>query len=75
MLGLPIEQVRMELGDSDFPETAGSGGSWGAASAGSALYDACENLREKLAHSAGIDPARRSSPTAVCAAAARAPRW
>jgi xanthine dehydrogenase YagR molybdenum-binding subunit len=58
MLGLPIEQVRMELGDSDFPPTAGSGGSFGAASAGSALYEACENLRRKLAQSAGIDPAQ-----------------
>jgi xanthine dehydrogenase YagR molybdenum-binding subunit len=57
MLGLPIGQVRIELGDSDFPPTAGSGGSFGAASAGSALYDACENLRRKLAQSAGIDPA------------------
>ena len=49
MLGLPIESVRMELGDSDFPETPGSGGSWGAASAGSGLFDACTNLRAKLA--------------------------
>jgi xanthine dehydrogenase YagR molybdenum-binding subunit len=58
MLGLAPQQVRMELGDSDFPETAGSGGSFGAASAGSALFDACENLRRKLAQSAGIDPAQ-----------------
>jgi len=56
MLGLPPSQVRMELGDSDFPPTAGSGGSFGAASAGSALFDACENLRRKLAQSAGIAP-------------------
>jgi xanthine dehydrogenase YagR molybdenum-binding subunit len=56
MLGLPPEQVRMELGDSDFPPTAGSGGSFGAATSGSALYDACEKLRTKLAQSAGIDP-------------------
>jgi xanthine dehydrogenase YagR molybdenum-binding subunit len=56
MLGLPIAQVRIELGDSDFPPTAGSGGSFGAASAGSALFDACENLRRKLAQSAGIAP-------------------
>jgi xanthine dehydrogenase YagR molybdenum-binding subunit len=48
--------VRVELGDSEFPPTAGSGGSFGAASAGSALFDACENLRRKLAQSAGIDP-------------------
>lgn len=56
MLGLQPSQVRMELGDSDFPPTAGSGGSFGAASAGSALWKACENLRRKLAQSAGIDP-------------------
>ncbi|NML46693.1 xanthine dehydrogenase family protein molybdopterin-binding subunit [Ramlibacter sp. G-1-2-2] len=58
MLGLPPAQVSMQLGDSDFPETAGSGGSFGAASAGSALYDACDKLRTKLAQSAGIDPAQ-----------------
>jgi xanthine dehydrogenase YagR molybdenum-binding subunit len=56
MLGLPPAQVRMELGDSDFPATAGSGGSFGAASAGSALFVACESLRRKLAQSAGIAP-------------------
>lgn len=49
MLGLPVDKVRIELGDSDFPETPGSGGSWGAASAGSALFDACTQLREQIA--------------------------
>jgi xanthine dehydrogenase YagR molybdenum-binding subunit len=58
MLGLPPEHVRIEIGDSDFPPTAGSGGSFGAATSGSALYDACEQLRAKLARSAGIDPAQ-----------------
>ena len=56
MMGLPIERVRMELGDSDFPATPGSGGSWGAASAGSGLFDACTNLRDKLATRFGIKP-------------------
>jgi xanthine dehydrogenase YagR molybdenum-binding subunit len=60
MMGLPIERVRMELGDSEFPETPGSGGSFGAASAGSGLFDACTNLREKLARSLGIDVADAS---------------
>ena len=55
MLGLPVNQVVMALGDSDFPETAGSGGSFGAASAGSALFDACQLLRIKLAKAAGLD--------------------
>lgn len=60
MLGLPMEQVTILLGDSDFPDTPGSGGSFGAASAGAGLYDACMQLREKLCHTAGIDPERAS---------------
>ena len=55
MLGLPMAQVRMQLGDSDFPATPGSGGSWGAASSGSGLFDACTQLRAKLAAKLGID--------------------
>ena len=57
MLGIPIENVRMLLGDSDFPETPGSGGSFGAASAGSGLFDACTNLRAKLADRLGAEVA------------------
>src|ERR1700733_12537009 len=57
MLGLPIERVRVELGDTNLPQAAGSGGSWGAGSSGSALFDACDALREKLARTAGMDPA------------------
>jgi xanthine dehydrogenase YagR molybdenum-binding subunit len=55
MLGLPMERVRVELGDTSFPEAAGSGGSWGAGSSGSALFEACNALREKLARMAGMD--------------------
>lgn len=58
MLGLPVSKVSMQLGDSDFPETAGSGGSFGAASSGSALFDACMNLRANLARAAGIAEAQ-----------------
>ena len=60
MLGLPIDAVRMQLGDSDFPPTPGSGGSWGAASAGSGLFDACTQLRDELARKLGIGPADAS---------------
>src|SRR3984893_6198152 len=56
MLGLPMEQVRVELGDTNFPQAAGSGGSFGAGSSGSALFEACNSLREKLARIAGMDP-------------------
>jgi xanthine dehydrogenase YagR molybdenum-binding subunit len=55
MLGLPMEQVRVELGDTSFPQASGSGGSFGAASSGSALFEACNALREKLARRAGMD--------------------
>src|ERR1700682_3913524 len=55
MLGLPMERVRIELGDTSFPEAAGSGGSWGGGRSGSALVEACNALREKLARMAGID--------------------
>ena len=54
LLGLPPEMVRTELGDTDFPMSSGSGGSFGAGSAGSALYDACLALRGKLAAAAGM---------------------
>ncbi|MBI4696388.1 MAG: xanthine dehydrogenase family protein molybdopterin-binding subunit [Gammaproteobacteria bacterium] len=54
MLGLPLERVRVELGDSALPPTPGSGGSWGAASAGSGLYDACMKLRAALAAKLGV---------------------
>jgi xanthine dehydrogenase YagR molybdenum-binding subunit len=56
MLGLAPGQVRMELGDTAYPEAAGSGGSFGAASSGSALFVACDNLRAKLATLAAMDP-------------------
>lgn len=54
MLGLPIDHVEVKLGDTDLPPAAGSGGSWGASSAGSSIYLACEALREKIAQSVGL---------------------
>jgi xanthine dehydrogenase YagR molybdenum-binding subunit len=53
MLGLPPERVLVRLGDSDFPPGAGSGGSWGAASTGSAVFVACEAIRQRLAQTLG----------------------
>lgn len=55
MMGLPPGRVRVELGDTNFPKAAGSGGSFGAGSSGSALYVACDNLRQALATKAGIN--------------------
>lgn len=56
LLGLPLDQVSVVLGDTDLPDAAGSGGSWGAGSSGSAVYLACEMLREKLAKAMGCAP-------------------
>jgi xanthine dehydrogenase YagR molybdenum-binding subunit len=56
MLGLEQGDVDVEIGDTDYPEAAGSGGSWGAASSGSSVFYACEALRTKLAAAAGFDP-------------------
>jgi xanthine dehydrogenase YagR molybdenum-binding subunit len=55
-LGLPISQMRVELGRSDLPPSWGSGGSWGASSSAMAVYRACEILREKLQITGRADP-------------------
>ncbi|MEI5668549.1 xanthine dehydrogenase family protein molybdopterin-binding subunit [Bosea sp. CCNWLW174] len=53
LLGVPLKQVEVRLGDTDDPRSAGSGGSWGATTSGSALYAACAELRARLAAAAG----------------------
>ena len=56
-LGVPLASVRVEIGDSELPPAPGSGGQFGAASAGSAALDAGMNLRRALADLAVGDPA------------------
>ena len=56
MLGLGMEQVVVKLGDSRFPESPGSGGQWGAASATAGVYAACVKLREAVARQFGVAP-------------------
>jgi xanthine dehydrogenase YagR molybdenum-binding subunit len=60
MLGLEMEEVDVAIGDTDFPEAAGSGGSWGASSAGSSVFHAAQALRTKLAAAAGFEPSESS---------------
>ncbi|MEC7398772.1 MAG: xanthine dehydrogenase family protein molybdopterin-binding subunit, partial [Pseudomonadota bacterium] len=55
MLGIAVDDVLVRLGDTEFPRGPGSGGSWGAASIGSAAYLACRALRKMLAEKAGTD--------------------
>jgi xanthine dehydrogenase YagR molybdenum-binding subunit len=47
-LGVPLGRVRAEIGHSDYPPGAGSGGSFGASNTCVAVYNACVALREKL---------------------------
>ncbi|WGF89558.1 aldehyde oxidoreductase molybdenum-binding subunit PaoC [Marinivivus vitaminiproducens] len=55
MLGLPVEAVTVELGDSAYPVSAGSGGQFGAASATAGVYAACVALRQRIAERMGVD--------------------
>ena len=57
MLGVAIGQVVVQLGDTDFPTAAGSGGQWGAASATAGVYAACAALRDLVAAKLDMDPA------------------
>ncbi|MCB5173954.1 xanthine dehydrogenase family protein molybdopterin-binding subunit [Microvirga lenta] len=47
-LGLRMEDVTTKIGDSDLPKSPVEGGSWTAASAGSAVQKACLSVRETL---------------------------
>ncbi|PWE27593.1 xanthine dehydrogenase [Pararhodobacter marinus] len=56
-LGLPQGRVTVRLGDTDLPPGSGSGGSFGAASTGSAVWLAALDLRQQLATRLGCDEA------------------
>ncbi len=47
-LGLPIENVSFKLGDSSLPKSPVEGGSWTAASSGSAVKEVCDEIAKKL---------------------------
>jgi xanthine dehydrogenase YagR molybdenum-binding subunit len=52
-LNVPIENIRVQLGVSDYPKGWGSGGSWGAGNLSVATDRACEALRGKIVERAG----------------------
>ena len=65
-LGVPVEQVQVELGDSNLPPAPGAGGSNNTASICTVVAKACDQIRDKLALAAvaaeggklrGADPA------------------
>ncbi len=56
-LGIPVERVRLEYGDTTLPPTPIAAGSQTAASVGSAVFGVCDALRKKVAELDGVDPA------------------
>lgn len=56
-LGLPVDRVVFELGDTRFPEAPASGGSRTTSTVGSAVVMACQALTAELARRASADPA------------------
>ena len=60
-LKLPVERISVELGDSNFPESAGSGGSWGAASFTNGVRAACMACYDTLTTLAGLEAAEDDS--------------
>jgi xanthine dehydrogenase YagR molybdenum-binding subunit len=54
-IGVPVENVTFELGNSDLPFGPVAGGSNTTATVGSAIYDAAEKLHESLAKLAAAD--------------------
>lgn len=57
MMGVGVDRVAVQLGDSRFPVSAGSGGQFGANSATSGVYAACVKLREAIASKLGFNSA------------------
>jgi xanthine dehydrogenase YagR molybdenum-binding subunit len=56
MMGVPLANVSVRLGDSSFPVSAGSGGQWGAASSTAGVYAACVKLRGAVLRRLGLSP-------------------
>ena len=55
-LGVPIEKIHFELGDSQFPYAPNNGGSWLTATVGPAVMGACRELQKKVTDLAGNWP-------------------
>jgi xanthine dehydrogenase YagR molybdenum-binding subunit len=55
-LGIPVERVRFEYGETTLPPTPIAAGSMTAASVGSAVFGAADALKKKVAEVDGVDP-------------------
>lgn len=64
-LGLQLEKVKFELGDTKFPPAPIQGGSFTTASVGTAIYGAAQNIKKKLmdlANKADSSPFKAAKP-------------
>lgn len=66
MLGLDLEHVSVEVGDTRFPPSGASGGSATTASVSPAIYDGCEKLLAELAKVSGLTEPRGANWLAAC---------
>jgi xanthine dehydrogenase YagR molybdenum-binding subunit len=66
ILGLKPEQIRVRIGDTNFPPSGGSGGSTTCASVSPAIYDTCTKALEQLQQQTGIPDARGENWLAAC---------
>jgi len=56
-MGVTIDKVAVELGDSRFPASSGSGGQWGGNSSTAGVYAACVALRDAISQKVGFNSA------------------
>jgi xanthine dehydrogenase YagR molybdenum-binding subunit len=55
MMGVTVDKVGVQLGDSRFPVSSGSGGQFGGNSSTSGVYAACVKLREAITQKLGLN--------------------
>jgi len=60
MMGIPVEKIRVEIGDSLLPPSPTQGGSSITSTVGSAVHDACQALKDKFAQLNGSSEAGNS---------------
>jgi len=66
LLGLKPEQIRVRVGDTQFPHSGGSGGSNTTAAISPAIYDVCTKALEELQKQSGVADARGENWAPAC---------
>jgi xanthine dehydrogenase YagR molybdenum-binding subunit len=66
IFGLKPNQIKVRIGDTNFPPSGGSGGSTTAASVSPAIYDTCTKALEQLQQQAGVADAKGDNWLPAC---------